>query len=279
MLQKTKLGLASLVSVSALALGGCAPSGASSVESIVEANSITLGVAGAAPSSFLNPDGSIAGVEPEIVEKALNLMGIDNVSGIRVDFSAMIPGLQASQFDIIAGSLFMRQSRCEQVLFSDPIIVSTYSLVTRAGEDSPLLSVKEAIDAGLTIAVISGTVQDDEVDALGLPSDRKLALPDIQSTVDALLAGRVDTVVDINTEIEALGNASRLQIGPAVPDMPISGSGAAFPLGQEALRDAFNAALTKVKENGDFAAISESYGLDPGPAMAATTAQLCANEG
>src|SRR5690554_1078833 len=122
-LRTTRTLIVSIAAASALALSGCASSDVSSVDDIVAENSVTLGVAGVAPSSFLNSDGSVAGVEPEIVAAALKVMGIDNVSGVKVDFSAMIPGLQARQFDIIAGSLLMKQSRCEAVLFSDPIIV------------------------------------------------------------------------------------------------------------------------------------------------------------
>ena len=47
-------------------------------------------------------------------------LGIDEVEATVVDFSALISGLQAGQFDMIAAGMYINADRAEQILFSDP---------------------------------------------------------------------------------------------------------------------------------------------------------------
>ena len=52
--------------------------------------------------------------------------------------------------------------------------------------------------------------------------------------------------------------------------------GAAFKKGDEALRDAFNVELAKLKESGEFAKIIEPYGFSAAAAMSTSMEKLCA---
>ena len=48
-------------------------------------------------------------------------------------YASMIPGLNANRWDAITAGLFMKQSRCGQVSYSEPVIVSTESFAVPKG--------------------------------------------------------------------------------------------------------------------------------------------------
>ncbi|TIU95506.1 MAG: transporter substrate-binding domain-containing protein, partial [Mesorhizobium sp.] len=51
--------------------------------------------------------------------------------------------------------------------------------------------------------------------------------------------------------------------------------GAAFKKGDEALRDAYDVELAKLKESGEFAKIIEPYGFSAAAAMSTSRDKLC----
>ena len=57
---------------------------------------------------------------------------------------------------------------------------------------------------------------------------------------------------------------------------PVYCDGAAFKKGDEALRDAFDVELAKMKESGEFAKIIEPYGFSAAAAMSTSREKLCA---
>ena len=265
------------------ALVGCsAGGGGDALTNFLNKDQITLAVSGAAPASFLSTDGSAAGIEPEVAVAVLQAMGIadDKITATQVSFSALIPGLEAGQFDMLAGAQFMNQTRCATVLFSEPIYVVGYSLAYKTGLSPEPTSLAEVVASDMMIGVVSGTVQERALIAEGVPTNRILAVENYQSTVDALRADRVDVVFGVEIQMaEIIGNDSSLTISPHVPEMANSGSGVIFKKGQEAVRDEFNKHLKALQESGKFQEISEKYGVDPNLAINATTEELCKNEG
>lgn len=248
---------------------------------------VKLGVASVAPSSYLTPDGELAGAEVNTTVEVLSRLGIDesSVEGTALDFSAMIPALQASQYDMLSSSLFINEVRCEQVAFTDPIFVGTYSIVTLADAfsdaDRPE-TLEEVVADGLVLGLQQGGVQEGLARSAGVADDERVLLPNIRGVLDALSAGQVDAVLAVGIQIEyALTDEEQgtVVIGPVLEDAPLMGSGVAFRQEDTALRDEFNEVLAEVKADGTFDEIMAEYGIDPEPAKRATTEELCQNPG
>lgn len=259
----------------------------SAFAALKEAGTVNLGVASVAPSSYLTPEGELAGAEVNTTVEVLSRLGIDedSVQGTALDFSSMIPALQASQYDLLSSSLFINSVRCEQVAFTEPIFVGTYSIVTLTdaySEADRPETLEEVVGGDLVLGLQQGGVQEALAREAGVPEDTRVLLPNIRGVIDALNAGQVDAVLAVGIQIEyALTDEEQgtVVIGPVLEDAPLMGSGVAFRAEDSALRDEFNEVLAEVKADGTFDAIMAEYGIDPEPAKRATTEELCQNPG
>lgn len=253
---------------------------------LADKGTIKLGVASVKPSSYLTEDGEIAGAEAEVTLAILDKLGIssDNVEATALDFSAMIPALQAKQYDLLSSSLFMKESRCEQVAFSEPIFVGTYSVVTLedyTGESRPM-SLEDAAEQGLKVGVQAGGVQESEALRRGVAEENLVRLPNLRGVIDALKAGTVDAAYEVGVQVAAAltdEEKSQINIGAADEEAPFMGSGVAFRLEDTDLRDGFNEQLAVAKEDGTFDEIMAKYDIDPEPAKEVTMEELCQNPG
>ena len=93
--------------------------GGTSLESLREAGTVTVGFAGEAPYSFME-DGELTGATVALHREIFKNLGIENVEGVATDFGALIPGLQAGRFDVVSAGMSILPQRCEQALFSEP---------------------------------------------------------------------------------------------------------------------------------------------------------------
>jgi polar amino acid transport system substrate-binding protein len=282
---------AALALTATVLLAGCADTEASPantgssagdpLKQYKDSGSLQLGVASEPPYSYLAPDGSVAGIDAEVAATVFKNLGVPEIKGVQVPFSAMIPGLQAKRFDVLAGDLFMKQSRCALVNFSEPTTVVTYSYLIKADLKDRPVTVTDLVTKKLRVAVQSGTLQDAVAQKAGLSGKYLLQVPDGRSSVDALKTGRVDAVLDGRVALEALltPGQTELVVTDTVPDMPVTGAGVAFRNEDVALHDAFDKELKKLKDSGEYSKISEKYNLDPEPVLKATKAELCKTEG
>ena len=91
--------------------------------------------------------------------------------------------------------------------------------------------------------------------------------------------GRIDVyslqVLSIN-DLVSKANDPNIEVVAPVEGAPVYCDGAAFRKGDEALRDAFDVELAKMKESGEFAKIIEPYGFSAQAAMSTSRDKLCA---
>lgn len=243
---------------------------------------VTVAVGSSLPNSSINPDGTPAGVEPEVTAAALAQLGITKVEFQQVDYATMIPGLQASQFDIVAGALYMNETRCAAAAISEPIVVGTYSFLHSASLADPPATLADLVKAEhLKVGIISGSLQLKTAIAAGVSEDRILQVANVRDEVDALTQKRVDITIENTAALKSIiGDDTSVTVSEPVSDLPRVGSGAIFRPTDAALRDAFNTALAEVKKDGSYATIAEKYGVDPSVTLNGPTgAELCKNPG
>ena len=103
------------------------------LEAAKKSGKVTAGIYNQAPWGYQTPDGKIAGHSVDVLVTALKRMGVNEVTPVISEFSALIPGIQAKRFDVIAAGLFIRPDRCKLVAFGNPDIKMGDGLLVRAG--------------------------------------------------------------------------------------------------------------------------------------------------
>lgn len=242
---------------------------------------LTVVVGNEPPYTKVDTDGTVTGCEPDVLRAVCKKLGINDVKGIVSPYESMIPGLQANRWDVIAAGLFMKQSRCAQVAYSEPVIVSTESFLVPAGNPKKITTVAAVLaDPSLKIGVIPGGFEEGILKSAKVPEGQRVSTADARSGYEALKAKRVDAFLLPTLSLKSLvTNDNTVEITPQVPDAPKTGSGAAFRPGDKAFVDEYNKALAEFKKTPDFDAILNKWGFDPEAARSVTAAELCKNEG
>lgn len=182
-------------------LGACSktePGGGTSTASNVlergrEQGFLRVAVFSEPPYTKLEADGTVTGAEPDVLRAVCQKLGIDDIEGVKVAYESMIPSLQAGRVDVIAAGLFMKQSRCAEVLYSEPVIVSTESFGVPTGNPQNILTVQDVLDnKDLKIAVLPGGFEEGILNSAGVPKGQQVTVNDNVSGVEAVKTDRAD---------------------------------------------------------------------------------------
>ncbi|RNL54898.1 ectoine/hydroxyectoine ABC transporter substrate-binding protein EhuB [Arthrobacter oryzae] len=267
---------------STVAPGGPASGAASNLlDTAKEQGFIRVGIANEPPYTQVSPDGQVTGCEPDVLRAVCKRLGIDEVQGIITPYESMIPGLNANRWDVIAAGLFMKQSRCSQVLYSEPVIVSTESFATPKGNPKGILTVADIIaNPTLRIAVLPGGFEEGVLKTANVPASQQVKVNDGRSGLEALTANRADAFMLPTLSLKSLAeNDSSFEISAPVDDAPRTGSGAAFRQSDTSFHEAYNKELAAFKATPEFGEILTKWGFDPSVVEGVTTEELCKTEG
>lgn len=262
------------------ACGGGEPRGGDTLSVGRQQGFLRVAIANEPPYTKVNPDGTVTGVEPDIARAVLQNLGIKELQGIVAPYDQMIPGLQASRWDMVTAGLFMKQSRCAEVLYSEPTIVSTESFGVLKGNPKNLTTVASVKQTGAKIAVLGGAFEEGILKDANVPSNQMVQVRDNRSGIETVKAGRADAfflpTLSLNDLLE--GDNS-MEVTPPVEDAPTTGAGHAFRKTDDELHSAYNKELAKLKASEEFAKISRKWGFDPSAVEGVTTEELCKTPG
>lgn len=277
--------IAAFVSVATMSI--VAPACANDVLTKLKASKTArVGFANEAPFSFQQPDGSLAGADYDVAKVILGKLGIVKLEGVLVSFPSLLPGLLANRFDIVAAGLYIRKDRCAQVLFSEPNVVVSDTLVVLKDNPKKLHSYKDvAANKSVKIGATSGTaVVKNALDG-GIPQEQIVEFSDTTSSLAALRAGRTDGA--FQTTVTAGWTVRHAKDGLVEVAMPFDAvktngqrvtnyTGFVFAKDAPELRDAFDRELKTFMGTPEHIAILEKYGLTPAEIPKdITTAKLC----
>lgn len=242
---------------------------------------LRVGIANEPPYTKVTADGMVTGCEPDVFRAVVKSMGIPDIQGIITPYNAMIPGLKANRWDAITAGLFMKQSRCAEVLYSEPVIVSTESFGVPPGNPKHITTVKSVLDnPKLKIVVLPGGFEEGILQTAKVPDSQLIRINDNRSGVEAVISGRADAFFLPTLSLKALAqNEKGFDVTPPVQDAPKTGSGAAFRQSDQAFLTEYNKHLAKLKEGPEFAKILDKWGFDPTAVKGVTAKELCKNPG
>jgi len=220
------------------------------------------------PYEYFNAKNELTGVEYDLMQEAGALLGV-TFNWNKQPFDGIIPGLAAGKYDIALSAFTDTVNRQQVVDFIDYSISRNAMLVPKGSDVKGRLdicgkrmSAQRGTDGEKDIADLSAECVKRgkaPVEAVVLPSgsDVHLAVKSGKadaSTNEAATAAYVAQTVDG-------GNAFDAVIYTDLDNKP-SSIGIAVPKGSEQLRDAIQAALQRLVDNGTYKTVMQKYNIE-----------------
>ena len=260
-------------------LAGLVASFASQAETTLEriqsTGTVRIGYANEAPFAYTETSGKVTGESPEIATKVFTAMGVKKVEPVLTEWGALIPGLRAGRFDVIAAGMYITPPRCQQVIFTDPHYQIPDTLLVKRGNPKNLHSYADvAKNPDVRLAIMSGTAELGYARAEGVSDEQIVQVPDTTAQLQAVRAGRGAALT--MKGLAAKGGDSVEAIADFKDDPAHIGYGAlAFRPEDKDLRDAVNQQLKKWLGSDEHLQTVKPFGFDKSNLTDKSAAELC----
>ncbi len=261
--------------------------GETTLERVRREGVVRVGFANENPYAYVNEAGELTGEAVEVAREVFSILGIPEMDGVLTEFGSLIPGLQAGRFDVITAGMYITPDRCEQILFADPEYTIGEGLIVEAGNPLNLHSYEDiAANPDVIVGTGAGYLEYDYLLAVGVSEDQIVTFPDDAAGMAGLQSGQIDvwtgTAPTLTQLLEVTGDSGFEMASPfsqpIIDGRTVAGFGAAgFRLEDGDFRDAFNAVLQRLKDDGELVTIIgefEGFGPETLPGDV-TAAELC----
>ncbi|HRY23596.1 MAG: ABC transporter substrate-binding protein [Geminicoccaceae bacterium] len=212
------------------------------------------------PMQFVDSEGNLKGMRITLGEELAKRLCLEP-EYIRIEFSAMIPGLQAGRWDVINTGIFWTAERAGMMQMI-PYESQAISISVPHGNPEGIASVEDL--AGKKVAVEIGGFEEakikqlnEELQAKGIEAMEILTFDNFAIAYQALQAGQADATVSIDAtaaEFAARGDFDRALHGLFPTPVALAMSNVEVA---EAVRDALNSMM----EDGFYQSLMDQYGL------------------
>ncbi|MEX1663628.1 ectoine/hydroxyectoine ABC transporter substrate-binding protein EhuB [Thioclava sp. 15-R06ZXC-3] len=242
---------------------------------------VRIGFANEVPWAYPGENNKPLGFVNAYVLGVLHEMGYDNVTPVVTDWGGLIPGLNAGRFDMVTGGLYILNSRCQNVDFSEPMAKVGDAFVVPKGNPKNLNNYSQIAKAGAMFVTGAGYNQVESAKKGGIPDDHVMTVPGPTEILAAVRAGRADAggVTYFTAQNLAKQSNGALEVSDAtqLPEWTQSWVGIGFRKNDSDFVKKFNAAQKKYLGSPEMMKAVEQYGYTkanlPGDK---TAAQACA---
>ena len=245
-------------------------------------DTIRIGFANEVPWAYPGDQDTPLGFVNALALGVLGEMGITDIEPVVTEWGGLIPGLRADRFDIITGGMYILQTRCENVAFSDPVGVFGDAFIVASGNPMGLQTYEDIRDQDATLVTGAGYNIVEVAEQEGIDESNIMTVPGPTEILAAVRAGRADAggVTFFTAQNLAAESGGDVEVtDPALlPEWTLNWVGIAFRPDDTDFVDAFNAALADyIGSDAMMEAVAE-YGYTqsqlPGDA---TTEYACEN--
>ncbi|MFC4625847.1 ABC transporter substrate-binding protein [Daeguia caeni] len=211
------------------------------------------------PFNYMNSEGQLVGFDLDIANALCEAMEA-KCTIVANDWDGMIPGLQANKFDAVIASMAITDERKQQVAFSDRYYTTPLSVVVP--KDSPITSLEPSAFEGKTVGAQAGTTQGNYADDVYGKAGADVRLYPTADEANAdLESGRLDAIAADKFLAADWLKKQGAECCKFLGDIPGSETEIAVALrqGDDDLREQFNAAIKKIRENGTYDTIRKKY--------------------
>jgi polar amino acid transport system substrate-binding protein len=243
------------------------------------AGTIKVGIAGEAPYGYTDKSGRVTGEAPEVARAVFKNLKINNINATTVDFSSLIPALNAGQFDMVAAGQAITATRCKEVAFSEPDYAASVAFLVPKGNPKNVNTFKDVIAKKVTLGYETGAVEQSFATAAGVPAGQMQAFASQDDLFSAVKTGRIyaAALTDISWRgVLAQNPNAGVEMAPAFMHGAEPG-GFTFRKNETALLNAFNTQLATLHSNGQWVKIVQPFFFTAAnlPPAGMTTAKLC----
>jgi polar amino acid transport system substrate-binding protein len=231
-----------------------------------------IALAAQPPYAYVAPDGTPKGYVIDVVNLVTKNLGIARLEPTVTSWDAMIPGLEAKQFDFIPAGLSISAARCQVVLFTSPIQVGQDAMYVKPGDEVKVTGYAYFTRTpGAMLAVLTGGLQEAyAVNKVGLPRSQLVGVPDAQAGIAAVLGGRAAAFAIGQFSVPEPEKKGVKRV--VDPSSPVAGIGIVFRKQDVGARDAFDKQLELLRGNGAMKKLyADTYGFTNWDLLAKTT--------
>jgi len=211
------------------------------------------------PYEMLTDDGGFEGIDVEVAEAIAGKLGLELVVD-DMGFDAALTAVQQGQSDIAMAGITITEDRQAVMDFSDSYATGVQVVIVKA--DSPAVQSIDDLASAALIGCQADTTgyiyASDTPENGGYGADHVIAYDTGALAVMALANGQIDAVIIDNEPAKAFVAANEgleiLEGEWVVEDYAIG-----FAKGNDALREAVNAAMAELKADGTFQGIVDKY--------------------
>ena len=259
---------------------------AADLPQIKKDGTIRIAVANEIPYGYVDPMGNAKGVGPETIAHIAEQLGIDRVAWTTTEFGALIPGIQAGRYDVVAAEMAILPQRCQQVAFSEPDSSYGEGLLVKKGNPKDIHSYESFVDSGNKVALVTGADQLEMLQDLGVSQKQIVVISSNADAISTVSTGRADAYAATGqTAAHVAAKSDKVELATPFEDPVIDGdtvrSWGGFVVSKNApeLLAAINEELAQFKKTDAWRDIMTKYEFtheDMERSFDKTTGELCA---
>lgn len=259
---------------------------AADLQKVKERGVLRIAVANEIPYGYMDLNNRPQGVGPDVAQHIAQQLGIKKIEWISASFSALIPGLRARRFDMVAAEMAILPQRCGHVLFSQPNSSYGEGLLVAQGNPLDIHSFEHFADHNNLVAIVAGADQLEILQALGVPHERMVTLSSNSDAISTVATGRAAAYAATSATIVQLAQKdARVEAAaefadPVINGKPVRSWGAfTFHSDSKELAQAVDEALARFKPTQAWRDIMARHGFtetDATESFARTRERLCA---
>lgn len=265
--------LVAMISAGVFTLAACGGSSedesSSTLESLQDAGKVVVGINGEDPYSYYDKDDKLTGAVIALDRAVYKELGVDTVEAKEVEWDALIPGLNADQYDQVSAGMSILPERCEQADFSQPQIVYRTALLVAKGNPKGVETMQDLKDTkGVNVVTMNGAIEQGYADDMGIDT-QTVGSP--QDGLQAVENGRADvfalTAISLTKLVEKQNAGDKVEVTEpftaVVKGKKQIGAGAAvFRKGDDELLEAYDEELAKIMSDPEkFESIVGEFGF------------------
>jgi polar amino acid transport system substrate-binding protein len=212
------------------------------------------------PMQFVDSDGELQGMRITLGNEVAKRLCLEP-EYIRIEFSAMIPGLQGGRWDVINTGIFWTEERAGMMQMI-PYEAQAISISVPAGNPEGIAKPEDL--AGKTVGVEIGGFEEAKINLLneelqgnGLDAIDIRTFDNFATAYQALRAGQTDATVSIDST--AAEYAARGEFDRAISGL--FATPVALAMANEDLANAVLGVMNEMMEDGTYKALLDEYGV------------------
>lgn len=216
---------------------------------IASGDPIRLGFANEIPWAYPGENNKPLGFANAITIGILKEMGHARIEPVVTAWGGLIPGLKANRFDIITGGMYITNSRCQNVDFSEPVGIFGDAFIVAKGNPKGLHNYNDIKEKNAVFVSGAGYNTIEAAKAEGVPEKNIMTVPGNTEILAAVRSGRADAGALTYFSALSLAREASEDVEvthpSALPDKYLNWVGIGFRPEDADFREKFNAALKR----------------------------------